>query len=439
MSPAWRNLVLTEPLQRTAAHAAAQQTTQAAEADFATPRFITRQPLLDAEFHIIGYELKVKPASPLPVLPGAASLRQIQDEALLVSVIDLEYQQALSRRLTLLNLDAETLDNPLLAKLPRESSILAVQPDNPTPALLARCQALSREGYALALDETALMPGMIPLAMQSRYLRFDVGDNDLISLCDRLVRIQHIQGPRLIARNVANEEAFAACRKLSFDLFQGYFFTQPDHARARGIDSSRLRIIKLLNLVMSHAEFPCIEAQFKLDPGLSLKMLRFINSVGVGLHYPVRSIGHALLMLGHDQLYRWLTLLLFTHQESDGRSQALLRNALVRARLMEILGQDQLSKADRDGLFIVGILSMLEPLLQLPMDQILAVLNLSPPIVDVLLHERGIYAPYLRLASALEDGDAGTVGQLTQMLGLSHESVNLAHLNALIWSEGMNV
>lgn len=440
MSPAiMRNTVLTESLQRTAAHAEAQQTTQAAEADFAMPRFITRQPLLDAEFHIVGYELKVKPASPLPVLPGAASMRQIQDEALLVSVIDLEYQQALSRRLTLLNLGAETLDNPLLAKLPREGSILAVQPDNPTPLLLARCQTLSREGYALALDETALMPGMIPLAMQSKYLRFDVRDNDLMSLCDRLVRIQHIQGPRLIARNVANEESFAACRKLSFDLFQGYFFAQPGLARARGIDTSRLRIIKLLNLVMSHADFPAIEAQFKLDPGLSLKMLRFINSVGVGLRYPVRSIGHALLMLGHDQLYRWLTLLLFTHQESDGRSQALLRNALVRARLMEILGQDQLAKADRDGLFIVGILSMLESLLQLPMDQILAVLNLSPPIVESLLHERGIYAPYLRLAAACESGDVQTIGEITQALGLDAVAVNQAHMQALIWSEGMDV
>jgi EAL and modified HD-GYP domain-containing signal transduction protein len=413
--------------------------TSAEVADFNMPRFITRQPMLDKAFSIIGYELKVNQAGPLPVLPGASSFRQIQDEALLVSVIDLEYQQALNRRLTMLKVDSETLDNPLLDKLPRESAILAVHPRNPTPALLARCQALAREGYALALDEAALMPGMIPLAMQSKYLRFDAGGNDLMALTDKLVRIQGIQGPRLIARNVENEETFAACRKLSFDLFQGYFFTQPGLARARSIDTSRLRIIKLLNLVLSHAEFPGIEAQFKLDPGLSLKMLRFINSVGVGLRYPVRSIGHALLMLGHDQLYRWLTLLLFTHQESDGRSRALLRNALVRARLTELLGQDQLAKGDRDGLFVAGILSMLEALLNLPMVQILAALNLSEPIVEVLLHGRGIYAPYLRLATAFEDGDAANIGQLTQALGLSHESVNLAHMNALIWSEGMDV
>ena len=160
MSPSMLTAPLTQPLRQRAPNP------QNAEvADFSMPRFITRQPLLDNAFSIIGYELKVNQAGPLPVLPGATSLRQIQDEALLVSVIDLEYQQALSRRLTLLNVNSETLDNPLLDKLPRESAILAVHPQNPTPALLARCQTLAREGYALALDEAALMPGMIPLAI----------------------------------------------------------------------------------------------------------------------------------------------------------------------------------------------------------------------------------------------------------------------------------
>ncbi len=403
------------------------------------PRYITRQPLLDADFRILGYELKINAASPLPVLPGANSLQQIQDEALLVSIVDLEYQQALGRKLTLLNLDALSLDNPLLEKLPHESAVIALQPTLPTPSLLARCQALARNGYALALDEAALSAGMIPLALYSRYLRFDVGDNDLMSLCDRLVRIHAIQGPRLIAHNVETEEAFSACKKLSFDVYQGYFFTQVRPAAARDIDTSRLRIVKLLNLVASHVEFPLIEAEFKPDPGLTYKLLRFINSPAVGLRSPIRSIIHALLMLGHDQLYRWLTLLLFTHCETDGRSRALLRTALIRARFAENLGEGRLGVEDRGGLFIVGILSMLDALLNLALERALAVLNLTQPVVDALLHDRGVYAPYLRLAIACERGDRQSIGQIADTLGLSPEAVNLAHMNALIWSEGMDL
>ena len=431
MSSALLNTISTEPLRRPEPKSDA--------ALVPVPRFITRQPLLDGDFRVLGHELKINEASPLPVLPGATSLHQIQDEALLVSVIDMEYQQAMTRRLTLINLDPTSLDNPLLEKMPREGTVIAVHPTNPTPALLARCQALSRDGFALAIDEAALLPGMIPLAQQSRYLRFDVGGNDLMALCDRLVRIHGLQGPRLIARNVETEETFAACRKLSFDVFQGYFFTQIRPSATRVIDTSRLRIIKLLNLVMSHAEFSVIEAQFKPDPGLSYKMLRFINSPAVGLRYPVRSINHALLMLGHDQLYRWLTLLLFTHQDADGRSQALLRNALIRARFAEILGEDRLAKEYRGGLFIVGILSMLDALLNLPMEQVLAALNLSEPIAEALLHGRGVYAPYLQLATACESSDRQVINQLTGSLGLTPETLNLAHINALIWAEGMDL
>lgn len=403
------------------------------------PWFLSRQPLLDADYHVVGYELSINEKTPIPVLPGATSLEQVQDENLLASVLDMDYRQALSRKFTLLNLHASTLDNPLVEMLPKESTILAIKPASPTPELLARCQTLAEQGHALALDEAALLPGMTPLARQSRFLRLDVGDNDLMALCDRLVRLEGIKGPRLIARNVESEEAFAACRKLSFELYQGYFFTQLRPAAPKGIDTSRTRIMQLLNLVMSHAEHSAIEAQFKLDAGLSLKLLRYINSPAVGLRYPIRSIGHVLLMLGHDQLYRWLTLLLFTHEKGDGRSQALLRNALVRARLAETLGENRIGADLGGGLFITGILSMLDALLNVPMGQAVASLNLAQPITEALLHGRGAYAPFLRLALACEHDDQIVLGQLAGELGLSAMEVNAAHLNALVWAEGLDL
>ena len=408
-------------------------------APLALPRFLTRQPLLDGDYRVVGYELKINERTPLPVLPGATSLEQVHDENLLVSVIDMDYQLALSRKFTLLNLHAPSLDNPLVENLPREGTILAPHLINPSPAMLARCQALTEQGFALALDEAALLPGMTPLARRSSYLRLDVDDNDLMALCDRLVRLEGIKGPRLIARNVETDEAFAACRKLSFDLYQGYFFTQIRPSAPHGIDTSRVRIMQLLNQVMSHADNSDIEAQFKMDAGLSYKLLRYINSPAVGLRYPIRSIGHVLIMLGHQQLYRWLTLLLFTHERGDGRSQALLRNALVRARFVETLGESRLAAELRGGLFVVGILSMLDALLNIPMGQAIASLNLAQPIADALLHEQGTYAPYLRLAMACENNDQALIGQLAEELGMPAEEINTAHLSALIWSEGLDL
>ena len=406
---------------------------------FPGSRYITRQPLLDRDYRILGYELRIHAGVPLPVLPGASNWRQIQDELLLVSVIDAHYQQALSRKLTLLDLHAESLFNPLLENLPRENTILRIHPTDPDPTLLARCQKLARDGYALALDEAAFTPGLIPLARQCRYLSFDVSDNDLMGLCDRMVRVRGIREPRLIARNVRYEETFAACGKLSFDLCQGYFFTGPRPTGPGAIDTGRLRIMKLLNLVMGHAEYSALEAEFKQDPGLTYKLLRFINSPAVGLRHPIGSIQQALLMLGHDQLYRWLTLLLFNHEASDGRNLALLKNALARARLAEILAESRLPAAQRGNLFIAGILSTLDALLNLPMEEAIAPLHLAETITDALLWNRGALAPYLELARACETGDQEAIGQCSQALGIGDDEVNIAHINALIWSEGLDV
>jgi EAL and modified HD-GYP domain-containing signal transduction protein len=434
-----RSTVESIPKAMAASHAIPLEKRREEEVARELPRFITRQPLLDKEYHVVGYELKINERTPLQVLPGATSVEQVQDENLLVSVIDLEYQQALSRKFTLLNLHAESLDNPLLEGLPRETALIAPRATSPTPALLARCQALVQKGYALALDESLLSPGMAPLARQSRYLRFDVDDNDLMALCDRMIRMEGVKGPRLIAHNVETEEAFAACRKLSFDLYQGYFFTQLRSSAPHGVDTSRMGIMDLLNLVMSHAENAAIEARFKQDAGLSYKLLRYINSPAVGLRYPIRSIGHVLIMLGHDQLYRWLTLLLFSHERADGRSQALLRNALVRARFAETLGESRMTAELRGGLFVTAILSMLDALLNISLDQAIASLNLAQPITDALLHGRGAYAPYLQLAVACENGDQDASARLAAELGLPPEEVNSAHINALIWSEGLDL
>jgi EAL and modified HD-GYP domain-containing signal transduction protein len=196
-------------------------------------------------------------------------------------------------------------------------------------------------------------------------------------------------------------------------------------------------IMDLLNLVMGHADFPAIEAKFKLDAALSYKLLRFINSPAVGLRYPIKSIGQALVMLGHDQLYRWLTLLLFTHEQGDPRSRALLRNAVVRARLTETLGEQHISRGERGGLFITGILSMLDALLGLPLEQALARLKLPEAVIDALLEGTGPYAPYLQLAQACEQFDQDRIAQLSVQARLTPDAVNLAHVNALIWSEGL--
>lgn len=394
--------------------------------------FITRLPLLDADCRIVGYELQIRPRTPLPVLPGATSPAQIQDEALLTTVIDLDYQQALGDKLTLLSLDVATLGNPLLQMLKPERTLL-IMPAGCTGEAEEAAVALARQGYGLVWDEPSE-------ARQGRihgHVRIDTRQHNAMSLGHRAITARQRGAGMLIAGHVDTPETYETCKRLSYDLVQGCFYTQILAPGGRELQAGRLVIMDLLNLVMGHAEFPAIEARFKQDAALSYKLLRFINSPAVGLRYPIKSIGQALVMLGHDQLYRWLTLLLFTHGQGDPRSRALLRNAVVRARLTEALGEQRLSRGERGGLFIAGILSMLDALLGLPLEQAIARLKLPDPVIDALLTGSGPYAPYLQLAQACEQFDQDRIARLCDQAGLTADAVNLAHVNALIWSESL--
>jgi EAL and modified HD-GYP domain-containing signal transduction protein len=111
----------------------------------------------------------------------------------------------------------------------------------------------------------------------------------------------------------------------------------------------------------------------------------------------------------------------------------------VRARFTESLGQDKLKAGERDGLFIVGIFSLLDGLLNVPMEKALAGLHLPQPVLDALLKHSGLYAPYLKLAIACEHFDQATIAASAAEIGLDADTVNLAHVNALIWSEGIDI
>lgn len=405
-------------------------------------RFLTRQPVMDRQDQILGYELKRRDRVPIEVLPGARTLQQAQDEHLLVSAIDLDFQKALGNKLTFLAVSPEILLNPLVEQLPRDRVVLALHVEGePDPAIVARAEELARQGLMLALDCVPDTGPPSPLLASCRYVRLDTSRYDVLALAERIAHLA--RGPHpgrlLVATQVDTMEVFETCDKLGFQYFQGYYFTQVEPSRPGRMDANVMRVMDLLNKVTERAEIHVLEETFKLDPALSYKLLRYINSPAIGLRATINSIGHALSLLGYDQTYRWLTLLLFSSVRATSRNQTLLRNALARAHFTETLGSHHLDPAQRGGLFITGIFSVLDALLNVPMSQALANLNLPQSVTNALLHDDGPFAPYLDLATACERFDQESIAVLATGIGLDADQVNLAHVNALIWSESVDI
>lgn len=407
-------------------------------------RFLGRQPIMDASGHVLGYELRIKKAAPAGG-NTPDTLRLMYDEMLLASLFDLDIHNLRGNKLIFAKLSPVTLDSGFLDRLPGDGIVLAIDPAGSDPqALLARCSALKDRGYRIAIDEPEPKPEWVPLLKMADFIRIDAHARDAKQLSEMAVAVQlgelavsAVKQSKavLIASGVDADEIYDVCRKLGFKAFQGYSFTRLQPGKASRLDSQRLHVMELLNMAINKAEISDIEKAFKRDPALSYRLLRYINSAANGLLQPARSLNHALMVLGYDQLYRWLTLLLFSSGQPDYRTLALMKNALVRARFTELLGAERLKAGERDGLFIVGVFSMLDALLNVPMAQAISNLKLSPEITQALLKREGPYAPYLELALASEEGEERILETYAAACGIDAEEINAAHAQALRWAE----
>ena len=243
---------------------------------------------------------------------------------------------------------------------------------------------------------------------------------------------------QLIAEKVETQSEHKICKELGFAYYQGYYFAHPETLSAKVINPAYAVVLELLNKVRNNAEIKDIETSFKRDVALSFKLLRYINSVGFGLSCEIQSLRHALAILGYQQLYRWLTLLLVTAGEGS-TSPALMKTAVTRGRLTELLGKDMLEAADRDNLFIVGVFSLLDAMLEMPMDEVLDKLSLPESISDALLSRQGLYGPFLDLTIACEEGDSDHIEKLAFSLQMEPDKINQAHLAALAWVETLGI
>jgi EAL and modified HD-GYP domain-containing signal transduction protein len=399
--------------------------------------FIGRQPIVDLQQKIIGYELLFRHSAD-------ASNAQISDDlsagtnVLVNTFSNMDANWILGDKLAFINIAAPMLESDFLELLPAKRVVLElIETVEATPELIARIQGLRHMGFRFALDDFDHRPINTDLLPIADFIKVDIRELGLDKTA-ALVRTLQGGSAKLIAEKVETRTEFKFCKELGFHYFQGYYFAHPETLSAKVINPAHATVLTLLNKVRNNADVKEIENGFKADVALSFKLLRYINSVGFGLSCEIQSIRHALAILGYQQLYRWLTLLLAT-AGNDSTPPALMKTAITRGRLTELLGQDYLEKSDRDNLFIVGIFSLLDAMLEMPMADILEKLYLPDTICDALLTRQGMYGPFLALSEACENSDPQRIEELADSMAMAPDKVNKAHLEALAWVEQLGI
>lgn len=399
--------------------------------------YFGRQPVLDRERKIIGYELFYRSNAKV-------AAAQVQDDLsasaqVLANLLNnLDSSWLPPGKLVFLNANATMLLDPdFLALLPPGRVVLDIHGRTPvTPQLLAACDDLKARGIGLALDDCELTRESEDLVPKADFVKIDISHLDPTRLFEMLDYLENLPAKR-IAKKVETGRDFKFCYDAGFHYFQGYYFARPETVTEKAIEPGQMNLIELLNLINGNAEVTEIEAVFKRDPVLVARLLGYINSAAMGLAHEVTTIPHALALIGYRQLYRWVALLLYTSGGSI-MPPALILTVLTRSRLIELLGKLKLPRKEQDNLFIVGMLSMLGVILEMPLDKVVERLHIPAAISQALLKREGIYGPFLDLAEACENCDLSRITDLAEMLGIAPKEVNGAQLAAIAWAESLN-
>jgi len=399
--------------------------------------FIGRQPIMDVKQHIIGYELLFRHSADADTAVFEDELKACSN-VLVNTMGDMDVQWLLGDKLAFINVNEAMLMSEFIELMPPQRTTLEIlRTVVAGDAVIERCRELHKLGYKIALDNPQLSAQLEPLTQFANFIKIDS-----LSVTTQEARklFQQYAAPniQMVAEKIETLEQFEAYKEIGFRRFQGFYFARPETFTAKVINPSFDSVLNLLNLVTQDSDNKDIENGFKRDAALSFKLLRYINSVGFGLSCEIQSIQHALTILGRKQLYRWLTLLMVTAGENS-TPPALMKTSITRGRLTELLGESYFEKHDRDNLFIVGVFSLLDAILKMPMDQVLEKIQLPENVSEALLSRGGVYGPFLQLTEACEGADSKRILELAELLQYDANKVNECHMAALAWAESLGI
>lgn len=311
--------------------------------------------------------------------------------------------------------------------------------------VMERCRQLSGQGYRFGLDvDAAEILKKIPISdfdavrFESAFARQELSALDLIYLKDA--------GFRKIAADVGTHEMFGWLQEKGFDLYDSHFLAARNPDAGREPDLTRLKLLKLLNIVKQDGDTREIEAIFREEPKLSYNLLRLVNSVAVGARTKISSFSQAIAILGRRQLQRWLQLLIYANNLADGNTpNPLMQLAAARGRQMELLSASMEPPPDipdlTDNAFMTGLFSLLDILINLPMSDILKELPMQDEVVEALLSPSngGKLGELLSAITSAESGNFAAAEAAYRKLGIDAATVAKTQVAAFYWACRINI
>lgn len=396
----------------------------------APPAIVRREEIIDEKTRICGYRFSVhRPDAADPVTPQVTLAALVQNHVAVFA----------ERRLALVKIapdDWSTVNiQPIVG--PNTVFILPLpEAGGDMASWLAASTIIKQAGGKIAASGSEIINLRSQILEHIDFILIDFPAYSLNHL-EQTIRKLRALFPKasLIAENLSRwpEQRYCIAHRIAYCL--GPFTTAQDEEQQTGeISQSRLILIEMLNGLRQEADLADIAEVAKRDPGVVVKLVAMANSPMLGLAQSITSIDQAIIVLGREQLYRWLSLAMFRMDAGSPRDDVLLELALTRARFLEIIGELQYGKTECDELFLLGLLSLLDILLGVPMQTVVQRINLSSDLSEVLLNSSGPFARYLMLVIAKEKGHGENITRLASQLNIPLDVIESASEAAQDWA-----
>jgi len=395
-------------------------------------KYVARQPIFDTQMGIYGYELLYR--------DGIEPYFHCEDGDYATSaVIADSFLLFGMKRLTggthaFVNFTRNLLTNGYAKILPPDQTVIEITESvTPDETVVAASRDLRARGYMLALDDFALDVKLKPFLGLVNIVKVDF-QRTTSQQRQKLAEANRARGITFLAEKVETAGQFEEARQMGYSLYQGYFFGKPEILESRDIPAYKHNYFRLLQAVnRPQPDMSLLESIIKEETSLSYKLLRYLNSAAFAFRMEIRSIRHALAILGLNEVRRWVSILALTGA-SDTKQSELVITSMVRARFAELIAAEAGLATRAEELFLLGLLSMMDAILGRPIADIVAEVPVTTDIKAALLHNSSPLGAVYEFIQAYEKGDWDEIMRYTKEMRMNEGKVTEAYLAAADWA-----
>ena len=393
--------------------------------------FLARQPIFDTERSVVAYEILYRSGfvNKFDEINGDEASREVIFNTFQTFGID----NLTTGKPVFINFTENLMDDETVTLFSNDYLVIEILEDIlPSEKLLANSKYLKEVGYQIALDDFVYKPEYEELIEVADIIKIDF----LLSSKKEIKKIsRYLQNKDvvLLAEKVETRADFEYAKKLGFSLFQGYFFSKPEIVISQKLQPMNITCIQLANRINhKDIDFNKIASIVSKDLALTYNLLKLVNSAAFGFRHRIKSVKHAVVALGENEIKKWIYMTIVNTVGQDAPDE-LTRLSLIRSRFLERIALNSRYQKQSERFFLMGLFSLLDVILKRPMENVLEELKVAKGIKAALVEGEGDLGDIYKMMIAYEKGQWDEFSTYANELGLDSNIVFNAYIDALLW------